>query len=86
MQTLRKETNLNVKEGIPPAKDKISRVMDISPTLEAGRVKIIRGQWNKEFLDQLTTFPNAKHDDMVDCLTLLIGPTKRARRGVRRRN
>lgn len=86
VQTLRKETSLNVKEGVPPAKDKVSRVNDSSPIMEAGRIKLIRGRWNKEFLEQLTTFPNAKHDEYVDCVTMLIGPAKRARRGVRRRN
>ena len=28
--------------------------------------------WNREFLDQLTKFPSAKHDDMVDCLVMAI--------------
>ena len=86
VQTIRKETRLNVKEGVPPAKDKISRVNDTSPVMEAGRVKLIRGAWNEAFLQQLTTFPNAKHDEFVDCITVMIGVTKRPKRGVRRRN
>lgn len=72
-QTLKRETNLNVKEGIPPAKDKISRVKDTSPVMESGRVKLIKGHWNEPFLNQITTFPNAKHDEYVDCLTMMIG-------------
>lgn len=86
VQTIRKETRLNVKEGVPPAKDKISRVNDTSPVMEAGRVKLIRGAWNEAYLQQLSTFPNAKFDDLVDVTTLMIGPTRRAKRGVRRRN
>jgi len=86
VQTLRKETNLNVKEGKPPAKDKISRVFDSSPTLEAGRVRLIKGHWNEEFLQQLCTFPNAAHDEYVDCLTMMVGKSKRNRRGVTRSN
>lgn len=73
VQTLRRETNLNVKEGIPPSKDKVSRVKDTSPIMESGRVSIIRGGWNRDFLDQLTTFPNAKHDEYVDCVTMMLG-------------
>lgn len=71
-QTLKRETNLNVKEGVPPAKDKVARVNDKSPIMEAGRVKLIRGAWNEDFLDQLATFPNAKHDEYVDCITMMI--------------
>lgn len=73
IQTLRRETNLNVKEGVPPSKDKVSRVKDTSPQMEAQRVKLIRGHWNKPFLEQLVTFPNAKHDEYVDCLTMMLG-------------
>ena len=75
-QTLRKQTSLNVKEGVPPAKDKVARVKDTSPTMEAQRVKLIRGTWNKDFLDQVSMFPNAKHDEYVDCLTMMIGNGK----------
>lgn len=77
VQTLRKETNLNVKEGTPPSKDKVSRVKDTSPQMESRRVKLIRGKWNTEFLDQVSMFPNAKHDEYVDCLTMMLsGNTK----------
>ena len=86
VQTLKRETGLNVKEGKPPAKDKVARVKDTSPTMEAGRVKLIRGPWNKEFIDQLATFPNAAHDEYVDCITMMIGDTRPKKKGVKRRN
>lgn len=72
VQTLRRETNLNIKEGIPPSNDKVSRVKDTSPIMESRRVKLIKGGWNNQFLDQLTTFPNAKHDEYVDCITMML--------------
>jgi predicted phage terminase large subunit-like protein len=48
---------------------------------KAGRkVKLIRGPWNKAFLDELCTFPNGKHDDQVDAAALafvkLVKPKK----------
>lgn len=86
VQTLKKNTKLNVKEGKPPSKDKIARANDSSPTCEAGRVKLIRGHWNKEFLEQICTFPNAKHDEYVDNLTMMIGDGRSRRRRLRRRN
>ena len=72
MQTLIRETGLNIKEDKPPTKDKVARVQDISATLESGRVSLLAGSWNETFLDQLSKFPSAKHDDMVDCLVMAI--------------
>ena len=72
VQTLVRETGLNVKEDKPPTKDKVARVSDISASLESGRVSLLNGDWNREFLDQLTKFPAAKHDDMVDCLVMAV--------------
>jgi predicted phage terminase large subunit-like protein len=86
VQTLKRQTELNIKEGKPPAKDKTARVNDSSPTLEAGRVKLIRGLWNKEFLEQLAIFPNGKHDEYVDCLTMMVGDTRKRKKGLSRRN
>ena len=45
------------------------------------RVKVVRGPWNRAFLDELCTFPNGKHDDQVDAAALafvkLVKPKKR---------
>ena len=72
VQTLKKETGLNVREDKPPSKDKVARVSDVSASLESGRVSLLKGKWNEEFLNQLVRFPAAKHDDMVDCLVMAV--------------
>ena len=72
VQTLMRETGLNVREDKPPTKDKVARVQDISPTLETGRVTLLKGAWNEEFLMQCQQFPAARHDDMVDCLVMTV--------------
>ena len=72
VQTLVRETGLNVKEDTPPTKDKVARVSDVSASLESGRVSLLSGKWNEEFLEQLSKFPSAKHDDMVDCLVMAV--------------
>ena len=72
VQTLKNDTGLNVVEDKPPSKDKVARVSDISATLESGRVSLLKGEWNEEFLHQLARFPSAKHDDMVDCLVMAV--------------
>ena len=72
VQTLKRETGLNVREDKPPTKDKVARVQDISAALESGRVSLVKGEWNEEFIQQCVKFPAAKHDDMVDCLVMAV--------------
>ena len=72
VQTLKRDTGLNVREDKPPSKDKVARVSDISASLESGRVSLVRGKWNEEFINQLVRFPAGKHDDMVDCLVMAV--------------
>lgn len=86
VQTIRRATQLNVKEGEPPVRDKEARAKGIVPTCEAARVKLIRGAWNKEFLDQVCSFPKAGHDDIVDCLTLLVGQEEEQKKSIKIRN
>ena len=39
---------------------------------ENGKVTLQKGDWNKEFADQLVNFPNAQmHDDLVDSLAYI---------------
>ena len=33
---------------------------------EISKVRVVRGPWNDDFLDELTTFPYGTHDDQVD--------------------
>lgn len=72
VQTLKRETGLNVMESKPPDRDKVARVQDVLPAIEAGRVHLIRGRWNEAFINQCVMFPNASHDDEVDCLVMAL--------------
>lgn len=45
---------------------KIENVRACSNYIEGGRVKLIKGNWNESFLNQVGTFPNAKHDEHID--------------------
>lgn len=51
---------------------KYNRVENAEPFLAGGKVVLVKGAWNKRFVTQCATFPNATHDDMVDCLTYFI--------------
>ena len=49
-----------------PTGPKWSRAESLASQCEAGNVVIVKGGWNRKFLEQLCQFPNGKHDDMVD--------------------
>lgn len=72
VQELRAISQLNVVEAPPPPDDKTTRVNTASPFIEAGRVVLIDGAWNENFISQCAGFPTAAHDDMLDTLTQAI--------------
>jgi predicted phage terminase large subunit-like protein len=45
---------------------KINRAMPLASQAEAGNVKLVKGLWNKDFLDEIELFPDGGHDDQVD--------------------
>lgn len=47
---------------------KEARIQVSSPKVESGRVVLIKGYWNDEFIGQHSKFPKAKHDEYVDLL------------------
>lgn len=40
--------------------------MPFSTAAEAGRVRLVRGGWNDEYLDELAAFPKGTFKDQVD--------------------
>lgn len=68
VQTVRRFTKLNIKK-IEGGKDsKETELMNTSPSVESGRFILVKGNWNKLFLDRVCGFPQAKHDEAVDLL------------------
>jgi predicted phage terminase large subunit-like protein len=50
--------------------DKVTRAQPASSAAEKGHIKMLRGSWNSELLDQLEAFPTVGvHDDGVDALS-----------------
>ncbi len=48
-------------------KDKVSRALEGSGLLVAGRLGLLRGKsWAPEFLHEMSAFPTGRHDDQVD--------------------
>lgn len=74
MHQLLKKTKINAVEikGKHISEGKLARAKASSPTCEAGKVKLVKGHWNENFLAELCSFPNAEHDESVDTLCYAI--------------
>ena len=49
--------------------DRVTRASPVSTQAEARNIKLVRGDWNAAFLDELEAFPEGDHDDQVDALS-----------------
>jgi predicted phage terminase large subunit-like protein len=49
-----------------PEGDKYTRAQPFASRVNAGKVKMVRGAWNRAYLDELAVFPMGAHDDQVD--------------------
>ena len=60
---------LHSVKGIEPSGDKVMRMNAQTATIENGFFYIPEeAHWREAFIDELATFPNAKHDDQVDAM------------------
>jgi predicted phage terminase large subunit-like protein len=66
VQQLMNDTDLNVCETPSPTDSKEVRLNTNSAKIECGRVFIVEGAWNKEYLEEMIRFPAAAHDEYVD--------------------
>ena len=73
-----KKTELNIYELPPPKDDKTTRVSSVSAQIEAGKVILVDGQWNDNFLGECAAFPMGEHDDQVDNLVNAIQQANRS--------
>lgn len=56
----------------PHKSDKVTRARSIQARMRAGGVKFDKtADWYQTFEDELMTFPRARHDDQVDCMSYL---------------
>lgn len=53
----------------PPLGDKRTRAAPVATRVNAERFMILRGGWNRAFLDELAVFDSGAHDDQVDALS-----------------
>jgi predicted phage terminase large subunit-like protein len=51
---------------LPVSGDKTVRADPFSSQVNAGNVRLVRGAWNRAFIEELRAFPQGVHDDQVD--------------------
>ena len=61
--------------------DKYTRSLAWANRAEAGKVVLVRGPWIDAFLEEVCSFPNSKHDDQVDAVSLAVQMLEGRRRG-----
>ena len=68
IQTLQKEFSGVIP--VNPEGGKVARANAVAPSVESGNVYLPENKdWLFDYLNELTSFPNAEHDDEVDCTT-----------------
>lgn len=55
--------------GQHPTKDKEFRSNPVSSAAEAGNIRLVRGKWINDWLDEFEIFPLGPHDDQVDSMS-----------------
>ncbi len=68
VQQLKDSTKLNVTYTPTPTDAKDVRLHAVAPKVECGRVFLVDGEWNEEFIDEVCGFPTKVHDEYVDLL------------------
>ena len=69
-------------DRVSGAGSKLVRAGPLSAQAEAGNVRLVRAEWNEEYLRELHGFPDGRHDDQVDASSgafaklALDGPTE----------
>ena len=71
----------------PETGSKITRAQPAAAQTEAGNLSVVRGAWNRAFLDELGDFPGGRKDDQVDALAralamLADAPARRMQLGI----
>lgn len=70
IQELRNASGVSVIP-VKVSTDKVTRLNAVSPLIEGGRVFLpTEAEWLDDFMVEAQSFPNGKHDDMIDALTI----------------
>jgi predicted phage terminase large subunit-like protein len=84
-QSLIQELRSNSRLAVNPVRvdsDKVSRATAITPLVEAGKVYLPEdADWLADFLEEVSSFPAAPHDDVVDALSQALNYVRESGQG-----
>ncbi len=82
IQQLKTSSRLPIN-AVRADRDKVSRANAITPLVEAGRVFLpTDAEWLNDFLEEISSFPAAPHDDCVDALTQALNYVRESHSGI----
>lgn len=70
MQMLNQSTSFAVTEinNYLVSSGKEARFQNAAPYFQSTKIKLLKGHWNNDFIDQIVKFPKTKHDEAVDLI------------------
>ncbi|MEM9840768.1 MAG: phage terminase large subunit, partial [Pseudomonadota bacterium] len=72
LQDLKRDANISVR-GLIPKDDKGTRLLSVVHLIEGGQIAVPKdAPWIAEFQREVCLFPNGKHDDQVDSMTMFL--------------
>jgi predicted phage terminase large subunit-like protein len=58
--------------GVRSTGNKVDRAQPLAAQAQGGAVRLLRGTWNREFLDEAELFPMGAHDDQIDAASMAL--------------
>src|SRR5438067_1249706 len=74
IQDLRRDERLRGRKfkGVKVEGDKLARALSWQNLAEEGRLRLVRGPWNRDFIEEACQFPHGHHDDQIDAVSLAV--------------
>ena len=79
-QQLQETSSLNVTYTPSPTDPKDTRLYAVAPKVECGRVYLVDGDWNEEFIDEVCGFPATTNTSTSSAMPSTTSWTKEALR------
>ena len=82
LQDLRQEPRVHGSKlrGVRVREDKVARTFAWQALAEEGRLSVVKGAWNDDFIEEACAFPNGPHDDQIDAVSIAVKMFNQTRR------
>ena len=58
--------------GVKVDSSKLTRALPWIALAEEGRVRLVAGRWNEEFIQEACSFPHGTNDDQIDAVSIAV--------------